>query len=160
VVLTLERVEARLLRDLPGQLRTLIEDPDPDDPAVARLFPTAVAGDDEADAEVRRLIFDDLLRERLDALEEVSEVLASGTSTRWGRVEVELTGEQPHLVLGVLNDIRLTLGARVGIERLDREEVDRDHPAAATVAVIDHLAWIQEVLLRVVDPPSAAEESH
>jgi hypothetical protein len=26
--------------------------------------------------------------------------------------------------------------------------------------VIDHLAWIQEVLLRVVDPPSAAEESH
>jgi hypothetical protein len=160
VVLTLERVEARLLRDLPGQLRTLIEDPDPDDPAVARLFPTAVAGDDEADAEVRRLIFDDLLRERLDALEEVSEVLASGTSTRWGRVEVELTGEQPHLVLGVLNDIRLTLGARVGIERLDREEVDRDHPAAATVAVIDHLGWIQEVLLRVVDPPSAAEESH
>jgi hypothetical protein len=50
--------------------------------------------------------------------------------------------------------VRLTLGARIGIEHLDRDEIGADHPAAPTLAVMNHLAWIQEEILRVVDPPS------
>lgn len=157
VVLILDRIEAELLEELPGQLRQLVEDPDPDDPAIGRLFPRTVSGDDEADAEVRRLIFDDLLRERLDALDEVSGIVRSGVAGRRGRVTLELRDEQPHLLLGVLNDIRLTLGARAGIEHLDRDELDPDDPVVPTLALMDHLAWVQEEILRAVDPPSVAQ---
>jgi hypothetical protein len=151
--LTLEGFEADLLRSLPEALHALLDDPDPGDPATARLFPACVDGDEDADAEVRRLIFDDLLHARLEALGTFAEVLARGRPRR-GRVVVDLVGEEPGMFLGVLNDVRLTLGVRVGIEHLDRDEIDADHPAAQTLAVMDHLAWMQEELLRAIDPPS------
>ncbi|HEX9888563.1 MAG TPA: DUF2017 family protein, partial [Nitriliruptorales bacterium] len=51
-------------------------------------------------------------------------------------------------------DLRLALGARVGIAHLDRDELDEDHPAAWSVAVMDHFAWLQEQLILVLDPPA------
>lgn len=153
VRLELEPFEVELLRALAPGLRQLLEDPDPDDPAVARLFPATIADDDEADAELRRLIFDDLLEERLAGLAALEEILDRGVAHR-SRLRVDLVEDEPALVLGVLNDVRLTLGARIGIEQLDRDEIDVDHPAAATVAMMDHLGWFQEQLLSVVDPPS------
>lgn len=156
VRMELEDFEAELLRSLPAGVRTLLEDPDPADPAVARLFPTCVPDDDTLDTEVRRLIFDDLLRDRLEALDALVAILERGSIHR-GRLRVDLVDDEPALVLGVLNDVRLTLGARVGIDRLDRDEIDVDHPAAPTLAVIDHLAWIQEQLLRAIDPSSVGE---
>jgi hypothetical protein len=155
--LTLESVEVDLLHQLPEAMRSLLTEPDPTDPAVERLFPTCVSGDDDADAEVRELIFDDLLEARLDALDEFIGVLDRGQTKR-GRLHVALEDEEPHVVLAVLNDVRLTLGARIGIEHLDREEIDLEHPAAQTIAVMDHLAWIQEELLRAIDPPSVEDD--
>lgn len=153
----LEDFEVELLRSLPTGLRSLLENPDTNDPVVARLFPACVAEDDRADAEVRRLIFDDLLRERLTGLDALVAILDRGT-TRWGRLRVDLVEDEPALVLGVLNDLRLTLGARIGVEHLDRDEVDATHPAAPTLAVMDHLALLQEQLLRVIDPVSVRGE--
>ena len=149
----LEDFELELLRSLRTGLRALLDDPTPQDPVVQRLFPVAVVGDDAADAELRRLLWDDLLRDRLHGLDAVAAILARGQKHR-GRFRVDLEEDEPTLVLGVLNDIRLTLGARLGIEHLDRDEVDEQHPAAPTLAVMDHLAWLQEDLLRVLDPPS------
>lgn len=154
VVVHLERFEVDLLRSLPGALRSLLDEPDPDDPAVDRLFPACAIGDDEVDAEVRRLIYDDLLAARLEAVDAFVAVLERGRRRRGGRVEVRLEEEEPEMVLGVLNDVRLTLGARIGIDRLDRDEVDEDHPAAQSLAVMDHLAWMQDEILRAVDPVS------
>ncbi len=151
--LELEPFELGLLRLLPETLEALLEDPDPADPAMARLFPACVVADDQADAELRRLIFDDLLRSRLEGVRALRTILDRAERRR-GRYRVELVEDEPALVLGVLNDVRLTLGARVGIERLDRADIDLTHPAAATLATVDHLAWIQEELLRVIDPPS------
>ncbi len=151
VLILLEDFELDLLRQLPQGLRTLLDDPDPDDPAVQRLFPACVEDDDEADAELRRMIFDDLLRDRLEGLDALSGVLERAERHR-GRNRVILTEDEPALMLGVLNDVRLTLGARAGIERLDRSEITADHPVAPTVAVMDHLGWLQEQLLEVLDP--------
>jgi hypothetical protein len=155
ISLTLERFEFELLESLPTAIRRLVEDPDPDDVAFARLFPTCVPDDDEEDAEVRRLIFDDLLAARLEAVDEVAAILERNERGRRGTRVIDLDDEESGLVLGVVNDVRLTLGARVGIERLDRDEVDADHPAAPTLAVMDHLAWIQEELLAALDPSTS-----
>lgn len=153
VRLELEDFELELLRSLPEGVRALLVDEDVDDPAFSRLFPACVAGDDDADAEVRRLIHDDVLRERLEGIDEVAEILGRAEPRR-GRHRIELDDEEAALFLGVLNDVRLTLGARIGMEHLDRDDVDPDHPAAPTLAVMDHLAWMQEAILHVVDPPS------
>ncbi len=154
VRLELEEFEVELLRTLPAGLRTLLEHPDTTDPVVARLFPACVSGDQETDLEVRRLIFDDLLRERLAGLEELIGILDRGVVRR-GRLRVDLVAHEPELVLGVLNDLRLTLGARIGIEHLDRDNVPHDHPVVPTLALMDHLAWLQEQLLRVLDAPGS-----
>ena len=150
----LEDFEVQLLRDLPAGLRGLLEEPDDDDPVFARLFPRGVVGDDIAAAELRRMTYEDLLRQRLVGLEALGAILDRGEPLRSNRLRVELVDDEPELVLGVINDVRLTLGVRAGIEHLDRDDIDEDHPAAAMLAVMDHLAWLQEQLLEVLDPPS------
>ena len=57
-------------------------------------------------------------------------------------------------MLGVLNDLRLAIGAQVGIESLERDRLDPDDPVTYRVAVMDHLGWLQEQLLHVLDPSS------
>lgn len=154
VRLELEDFEVELLRSLPAALRALLEEgAAADDPVLGRLFPAVAPDDEDTDAEVRRLIYDDLLHERLDALERFGELL-DGARHRRGRTVIDLDDEDTAMALKVLNDVRLTLGMRVGITALDRDEVDERHPAYPTLAVMDHLAWIQEELLSVVDPPS------
>jgi len=147
--------EADLLRDLVEQIRLLLEHPDPDDPVRQRLFPAAVTGDDAEDAELRGLVYDDLLTGRLVGLEELVGYLDGGRRVRAG-LQVDLQAEQAALVLGVLNDVRLALGARIRIEDLDRDQLDDNHPTFPTVVLIDHLGWWQEQLLRILDPQSVA----
>ncbi len=148
--LQLRPPEVDLLARLAGELRTALEQPGPDDPVVARLFPPAVLGDPDADREVRDLLADALLADRLAGLEAVLELLERGRRSR-GRLVVDLTEEEPLLVLGVLNDIRLAIGARIDIEALDRDRLAEDDPLAYPVAVMDHLGWWQEQLLAILD---------
>lgn len=152
----LEPFEVDLLRTLRDSLRSWLTDPDPEDPVIQRLFPRCVPEDDLIDAEVRALIYDDLLRDRLGGLDALVAILDRGTRHR-GRIRVDLVEDEPGLVLGVLNDIRLALGARIGIDHLDRDAISEDHPAAWPLAVMDHLAYLQHELLAVIDPPSVAE---
>ena len=153
VRMQLEAVEVELLHSLQRGLRAALEGADPHDPVVRRLFPATVGDDEEADRELRGLIHDDLLRSRLASLDTLLELLDKGT--RRGRtVRVDLVEEEPLVVLGVLNDLRLAIGAQVGIEDLDRDRLDPDDPVTYRVAVMDHLAWLQEQLLHVLDPES------
>jgi uncharacterized protein DUF2017 len=157
VVMELEDFEVDLLRSLPQAVRAVLDDPDPEDPVVTRLFPQAVHGDDDADGELRRLLYDDLLRDRLVGLDALIDVLDRGSAHR-GRLRVRLVEDEPALVLGVLNDFRLTLGTRIGVELIDREGLDDDDPTLVTLRIMDHLAWLQVALLRVVDPESVGVE--
>lgn len=153
VRMQLDAIEVDLLHGLEQGLRAALEGNDIDDPVVARLFPPTVGGDDEADRELRGLIHDDLLRSRLASLDTLLALLERGT--RRGRgIRVDLVDEEPLLVLGVLNDLRLAIGAQVGIGSLEREQLDPDDPVTYRVAVMDHLAWLQEQLLQVLDPAS------
>lgn len=147
--------EADLLRDLVDQIRYLLDHPEPDDPVRRRLFPATVTGDDEQDAELRGLVYDDLLAGRLTGLEEIVGYLDRGRRVRGG-IQVDLRPEEAALVLGVLNDLRLALGARIRIEDIDRDALSEADPAFATVVLIDHLGWWQEQLLRILDPASVA----
>lgn len=149
--------EVELLRSLQEGIRVTLEAGDEDDPVIGRLFPRAVSDDDEADAELRRLLRDDLLASKQAGLDALIEVLDRGEARR-GRVVVDLVDDEPLLVLGVINDLRLAIGARIGIEDLDREDVPEDDPLAYRLAVMDHLGWWQEQLLTLLDPEDPGPE--
>lgn len=149
----LEPVEVELLRSTRDGLRRTLEEGDPDDPVIRRLFPPAVADDPSADDELRDLMRNDLLARQLEALDELVAILDRGRGQR-GLLRVDLTSEEAVLVLGAVNQLRLAIGARIGIEQLDRDRLDEDDPVAYRVAVMDHLGWMQEQLLAILDPPS------
>lgn len=153
--------EVALLRRLRDELAAVLHG-DTDDEIVRRLFPAAVTGDDDADEELRRLMHDDLLQSRLTALDEVLAYLDRGQRVR-RRLVVDLVEGEPVLVLGVLNDLRLALGARIGFDALEeRGTFPPDDPRVPSLAVMDYLAMWQEQLLAVLDPVSTShyDEAH
>jgi hypothetical protein len=162
VRMELEPFEVLLLRSTRDGVRDALLSGEADDPILRRLFPPAVSGDDDADAELRGLLHDDLLGSRLAGLDAIVEILDRGRDHR-GRRRVDLIDDEPQLVLGVLNDLRLAIGARVGVERLDPEELLRlrrsaaeDDPVVYRLAVMDHLGGLQEQLLAILDPESVS----
>ncbi len=156
IQLVLDPMEVDLLRTLRQGLDEALTSPSSSDPVVQRLFPSAVDGDEQTDEEVRDLLRDDLLAQRRHGLDALDTLLDRGARHR-GQIRFDLRDDEPHLVLGVLNDVRLALGARIGIEDLDRASVEEDDPLAARLAIIDHLAWIQEQLIAAIDPEAVGE---
>jgi hypothetical protein len=152
----LEGYETSLLVRLREGLVDTLHHGGTDDPVVRRLFGPAVSGDEEADAELRSMLRDDLLEGRLAALDRLLEILQRATPRHRGdpegAVRVDLDEDEPHVVLGALNDLRLALGARVGLETTDRDHVEPGSPEETTLAVMDHLAWMQEQLIAILDP--------
>ena len=139
--------EVAVLRGLPDQLRTVLAESD-DEPVNQRLFPPAYldVADVERDAEYRRLMRDDLVKEKLANLDLVTTTLARGSSSvrRW---TVELTDEEATAWLGVLNDIRLALGVRLDITEDFDGDVDDTDPRAPALRLLSYLGWLEEQLL-------------
>lgn len=127
--------ERDLLRSLPDQLRALVAragDP-AGDPVVERLFPAAHPDDLELDEEYRSLVRDQLVEDRLSAVE-ILEASVDAT---------ELDEEQATAWLKALNDARLALGVRLGVT----EEMTT-HPEMEAFAVYQYLGWL---LAQLVD---------
>ena len=139
--------EVAVLRGLPDQLRTVLGE-DEDEPVNRRLFPPAYldVADIERDAEYRRLMHDDLVKEKLANLDLVTDTLARG-STSVRRWTVELTDEQAAAWLGVLNDLRLALGVRLDITEDFDGDVDDTDPRAPALRLLSYLGWLEEQLL-------------
>jgi Domain of unknown function (DUF2017) len=139
--------EVAILRSLPDQLRTLLAEGD-DEPVNQRLFPPAYLDveDIERDTEYRRLMRDDLVKEKLANLDLITTTLARGSSSvrRW---TVELTDEEATAWLGVLNDIRLALGVRLDITEDFDGNVDDTDPRAPALRLLSYLGWLEEQLL-------------
>jgi hypothetical protein len=139
--------ELAVLRGLPDQLRTVLAEGD-DEPVNQRLFPPAYLDveDIERDTEYRRLMRDDLVKEKLASLDLVTTTLARG-STSVRRWTVELTDEEATAWLAVLNDIRLALGVRLDITEDFDGNVDDADPRAPALRLLSYLGWLEEQLL-------------
>ncbi|MEV7562375.1 DUF2017 domain-containing protein [Streptomyces sp. NPDC048331] len=139
----------------------------PSDPALARLFPDAYgapdgAGDKGVDpeelaarsAEFRRFTENDLrARKREDALAVVRS-LDGLTTAGDGAAVLELSGELPLRWLGALNDLRLTIAARLDITEDDESAVlfrlpDED-PRKPMVMAYLWLGGLQETLIETL----------
>ena len=136
--IALGRAERRVLRELCGELRALIE---ADDAAVARLFPSAYRDDPAASAEYDRLVRHGLAAGRLDALATVERTLAAK----------RLDEEQLAAWCGALNDLRLVLGERLGVtEDLYEEGIDPRDRRAPDLAVYGWLTWLQGAVVEAL----------
>jgi hypothetical protein len=126
--LALDEAEREVLRRLARELRELVED---GDVAVSRLFPAAHPDDPEANAEYERLVGDSLRAGRIDALDRID---ATAQGERLAHADVEAW-------CGVLNDLRLVLGERLGVtEDVYEEEFD---PRDPELALYGWLTWLQ-----------------
>lgn len=150
VRIDLERVEldlvVRLCEGLATRLRV-----GGDDAVIGRMAPDASRGDAEADAELRRLLRSELLDGRAERLVRLATELRSW-APEGGRTGVRATldPEAALALLQGLNDVRLALGAQVGIERLERSELAPADPRALTLELMDRLAGLQQGVLEVL----------
>jgi hypothetical protein len=150
--LTLERAEAELLRGLPDELRTLYETETPD-PARERLFPRAYLDptEEQAEQQWQDLVYPELLRGRLAALERLTAALDRAETTRKDRLVVHLDPDDVQAWLGVLNDARLALGARIGVtDDTDLTELDPSDPNAPVLAAYAWLTYLEGELVETL----------
>jgi hypothetical protein len=128
----------------------------PEDPVLARLFPSAYREDDDAAGEFRRYTETDLRSGKagnagllIDALEEAglpSEVEETGLF-----IDVELSPEEAMAWMKTLTDMRLALATRLGVEEDDEEfwgSLPDDDPRSHVHDIYDWLGFLQETLVR------------
>ena len=154
--------EASLLRNLVGQVMTLIapEGPEPppsppggdapaapQDPVLARLLPDGYRDDPEAASEFRRFT-EPALR---SAKQQVAQQMLETLPAAGGRIA--LTQEQAMAWLKALNDVRLALGIRLGVTEDFEEQWGRlaqDDPQWAAFEVYAWLGAVQESLVQAL----------
>ncbi|WP_300430160.1 DUF2017 domain-containing protein [uncultured Nocardioides sp.] len=176
VIATFSGFEADLLRSLASQIVELLhheaavpDDRDPlealmdfsgpttapEDPVLARLFPTAYADDEEAAAEFRRFT-EGTLREGkakaagtiIDTLEDAGlpdELREDGLT-----IDVEMDEPTAQTWMRSFADIRLALATRLGVEDGDEEywySLPDDDPRAQAHDIYEWIGWLQETLV-------------
>jgi hypothetical protein len=180
VIATFSGFEADLLRSLASQLVELLRNEaaaprnpedsfealmdfsgptsEPEDPVLARLFPTAYPGDEEASAEFRRFT-EGTLRDGkaaaacavIDTLEEAGlppELAEDGLM-----IDVELEPDAAETWLRSFTDLRLALATRLGVEDGDEElwyALPEDDPRAHAHDIYEWVGYLQETLVRAM----------
>jgi hypothetical protein len=177
IIATFSGFEADLLRSLASQLVELLRneaavphdhgDPleamlrfdgpttAPDDPVLARLFPTAYPGDDEASAEFRRFTEGSLRDGKavgaasiIDTLEEAG--LPPHLGDQRLVIDVELDQETALAWLKSFTDLRLALATRLEVEQDDDAywaSLPDDDPRAQAHDIYDWIGALQETLV-------------
>jgi hypothetical protein len=131
--------ERELLQTLCAELRERIED-DPADDDLRRLFPPAHADDAEADADYRRMVGNQLVNGRTQAIETVQRTAGSDT----------LSNAEAEAWLTVLNDLRLVLGTRLDVTEEMSFDLDPSDPRTPELALYAYLSWLQEQLVEAI----------
>jgi hypothetical protein len=176
-VATFTAFEADLLRSLAAQLIELLRNESatsshesdpleqlmdfsgptsaPDDPVLARLFPTAYPDDEEAAGDFRRFT-ESALRDGkagaaaaiIDALEEAG----LPTEPEDGLfIDVELDLGEAMSWMRSLTDMRLAIATRLGVEEGDEDywlSLPHDDPRAQVHDIYDWLGYLQETLVQ------------
>jgi len=177
VIATFSGFEADLLRSLASQLVELLRneaavprehaDPleamltldgpttEPEDPVLARLFPTAYADDEEAAAEFRRFT-ESTLRDgkAAGAVTVVDGLEEAGLPVELGEekvvIDVELDRSTAEVWLKTLTDLRLALATRLGVEQDDEAfwaALPDDDPRAQAHDIYEWIGALQETLV-------------
>ena len=180
VIANLSGFEADLLRSLAGQLVELLRNeaavPDegrdpfeammdftgptsaPDDPVLARLFPTAYAEDEEAASEFRRFTEGSLRDGKaraaallIDTLEEAG--LPPQLEEDGLVIDLELDPDAAQTWLRSFTDIRLALATRLGVEDGDEARwvaLPDDDPRAQAHDIYEWVGYLQETLVQAL----------
>ncbi|MCH9815419.1 MAG: DUF2017 domain-containing protein [Actinomycetia bacterium] len=167
--LQLDEPEAEVLASLVDQLQEMVRpgepasgDPldelvgidaqatPPPDAAQARLFPDAYREDPEAADEFRRFTERELRAARLEQIAAFRATLsdAVGDATLLDQASTAAS-------LGVLNDLRLVLGTRLGLQTDEDNEpgaMDPEDPRQPLFAAYHWLTWLQSQLLAAMHP--------
>jgi hypothetical protein len=176
-VATFSGFEADLLRSLESQLVELLrnevaaprggDDPleelldfsgpttEPEDPVLARLFPTAYPHDEEAAGEFRRFTEGSLRDSKAQAAVQVIETLEeAGLPAELAEdglvVDVELDPGQAVTWLRSFTDVRLALATRLGVEEGDEEywlALPDEDPRAHVYDIYQWVGYLQETLV-------------
>lgn len=177
VLATFSGFEADLLRSLASQLVELLRnevaaptpshDPledlldfsgpttEPDDPVLARLFPTAYPDDEESAGEFRRFT-EGTLRDGkarnavliIDTLESAGLPGELEDDGLW--IDVELPFDQARAWLTSFTDIRLALASRLGVDEGDEDYWDslpEDDPRTHVHDIYQWVGFLQETLV-------------
>ncbi|QVQ54187.1 DUF2017 domain-containing protein [Spiractinospora alimapuensis] len=162
IVIDLDPEEATVLRSMANLVLSLVDPPEPkdelaelvgigeqreapDDPVLARLFPDAYSQDEESAGDFRRYTEDGLRSEKRAAAESIIEVVPESG----GRIELD--DEQGLTWMKSLNDVRLALGTRIGIQQdTGRPPQDASMEDWAAVNIYDWLTALQDSLVRAV----------
>ena len=177
VVATFTGFEADLLRSLASQLVELLrnevaaprtsDDPleqlldfsgptsEPDDPVLARLFPTAYRDDEEAAGEFRRFTEGALRDHKAKAAVRIIDLLEeAGLPPELGEdgliVDIELDRGDSITWMKSFTDIRLALATRLGVEEGDEEYwlgLADDDPRANVYDIYQWVGYLQETLV-------------
>ncbi|MDN4172534.1 DUF2017 domain-containing protein [Nocardioides sp. SOB77] len=169
--------EADLLRSLASQLVELLrneaavpndsQDPfealmdftgpttEPDDPVLARLFPTAYRDDEEAAGEFRRYtegtLRDGKARAAATIIDGLEEAGLPAELTEDGlMIDVELDEPTAETWMRSFTDIRLALATRLGVEDGDEEywyALPDDDPRAQAHDIYEWVGYLQETIV-------------
>ena len=178
-VTTFTAFEADLLRSLAAQLIELLRNEaatediatdsledlldftgptrEPEDPVLARLFPTAYPEDEEAAAEFRRYTEADLRNGKaagaatvIDTLEEAG-LPAEPEDGLF--IDIELDRATALTWMRSFTDMRLAIATRLGIDEGDEEvwySLPDDDPRAQVHDIYDWVGYLQETLVQAV----------
>lgn len=151
--LRLDPDERTLLATLPDQLQALLETGGPGAGAaglgMVRLFPPAYLEEHELDAEYHRLMREELVHRRLEAVAVLRETIDAD----------RLTAEQLDAWVRVLNDVRLVLGTLLDVSEdqdpLDVDPEAEDAPQRLAYVVLSNLvADAVDALSGSLPPPT------
>ncbi len=128
--LKLGETERQLLKSLPNEVKQLLDDKDE---STIRLRPITYSADPELEAEVIRLVGDDLVEHHKFALDTLSDTAS----------ESLVTEDQMVAWLQAINQVRLVLGTKLDVT--DDEDSLRVATATnpAMVASYRYLSWLQ-----------------
>jgi len=130
----------------------------PEDPVLARLFPSAYRDDEEAAGEFRRFTETEMRGGKagnaaavIDTLEEAG--LPTELDENGIVIDVELDHDQAIVWMKAVTDMRLALASRLEIEEGDEafwDSLPEDDPRAHVHDIYDWLAYLQETLVTAV----------
>ncbi len=150
LVATLHAYEVQAITVVASDVRDLLREPPAANPVSARLFPHAYSDptEDAAEREWQEMVHPDLADKKIAGLDQIVALFGRGP-TSGDLVRVVLDREQEELLLGTVNDLRLALGAALGITA-DTDFDDLDDLEEGPGALYEWLGMFEERLVQLM----------